>query len=188
MLLYFVSHIKCFHLDTWPKMKNEKKLECFLRIWALLLSTLLNYRSSHPEVFLRKGVLEICSKFTGEHPCRGGISITLNGNFIEITLRHGCSPVNLQHIFRTTFLKNTSGRLFLYAGDNTLKSKRELATDLCQQIELTSELKSDLWDVVDCGRKWFNLFNAGKCQLVSFDRCNNFAVDVKMGGSIFKEK
>ena len=25
------------------------------------------YRSSHPEVFLRKGVLKICSKFTGEH-------------------------------------------------------------------------------------------------------------------------
>ena len=27
------------------------------------------YRSSHPEVFLGKGVLKICSKFTGEHPC-----------------------------------------------------------------------------------------------------------------------
>ena len=27
------------------------------------------YRSSHPEVFLRKGALKICSKFTGEHPC-----------------------------------------------------------------------------------------------------------------------
>ena len=32
-------------------------------------------------------------------------------NFIEITLRHGCSPVNLLHNFRTPFLKNTSGRL-----------------------------------------------------------------------------
>ena len=30
-------------------------------------------------------------------------------NFIEITLWHGCSPVNLLHIFRTPFLKNTSG-------------------------------------------------------------------------------
>ena len=29
------------------------------------------------------------------------------------TLRHGCSPVNLPHIFRTTFLKNTAGRLLL---------------------------------------------------------------------------
>ena len=34
-------------------------------------------------------------------------------NFIEITLRHGCSPVNLLHIFRTPFAKNTSGRLLL---------------------------------------------------------------------------
>ena len=32
----------------------------------------------------------------------------------EITLRHGCSAVNLMHIFRTLFLKNTSGRLFLH--------------------------------------------------------------------------
>ena len=36
--------------------------------------------------------------------------------FIEIALRHGCSPVNLLHIFRTTFLKNTSGGLFLLCG------------------------------------------------------------------------
>ena len=41
------------------------------------------------------------------------ISIKLLCNFIEITLQHGCSPVNLLHIFRTPFLKNTSGRLLL---------------------------------------------------------------------------
>ena len=35
-------------------------------------------------------------------------------NFIEITLRHGCSPVNLLHIFRTPFTKNTSGQLLLF--------------------------------------------------------------------------
>ena len=35
------------------------------------------YRSSHPEVFLGKGVLKTCSKFTGEHPCRSVISIKL---------------------------------------------------------------------------------------------------------------
>ena len=35
------------------------------------------YRSSHPEVFLGKGVLKICSKFTGKHPCRITISIKL---------------------------------------------------------------------------------------------------------------
>ena len=39
------------------------------------------------------------------------ISIKLLCNFIEITLRHGCSPVNLLHIFRTPFRMNTSRRL-----------------------------------------------------------------------------
>ena len=68
------------------------------------------YRSSRPEVLLGKGVLKICSKFTGEHPCRSAISAKLLCNFIEIALRNGCSPVNLLHIFRTPFLlKNTSG-------------------------------------------------------------------------------
>ena len=65
------------------------------------------YTSSQLEVFLGKGVLKICSKFTGEHPCRNAISIKLLCNFIEITLRHGCCPVNLLHIFRTPFLRYT---------------------------------------------------------------------------------
>ena len=34
-------------------------------------------RSSPPELFLGKGVLKICSKFTGEHPCRSAISVKL---------------------------------------------------------------------------------------------------------------
>ena len=34
-------------------------------------------------------------------------------NFIEIALRHGCSHVELQHIFRKPFPKNTSGWLLL---------------------------------------------------------------------------
>ena len=58
-------------------------------------------------------VLEICSKFTGEYQCRSAISIKLQSNFIEIILCHTCSPVNLLHIFRTTFFRNTSGRLLL---------------------------------------------------------------------------
>ena len=34
-------------------------------------------------------------------------------NFIEITIRDGCSPLNLLHIFRTPFPKNTSGGMLL---------------------------------------------------------------------------
>ena len=46
-------------------------------------------RSSHPEVFLEKAVLKICSKFIGEHPCRSAISTKLLCSFIEIALWHG---------------------------------------------------------------------------------------------------
>ena len=36
------------------------------------------------------------SKYKGEHPCRSVISIKLESNFIEITLRNWCSPVTLE--------------------------------------------------------------------------------------------
>ena len=64
-------------------------------------------------MFLEKGVLKICSKFTGERPSRSAISIKLQSKFNEITLQHEYSPVNLLHIFITPFLKNISGSLLL---------------------------------------------------------------------------
>ena len=85
-------------------------------------------RSGRPGLFLRKGILKICSRFTGEHPCRSVISIKLLCNPVEIALQHGCSPVNLLHIFRTPFLKNTSVRPLL----NILKKK-----DVHVQVKLT---------------------------------------------------
>ena len=74
------------------------------------------YRNSHPEVVLRRGVLKICTKFTGEHPCRSVTSLKLQSSFIEIAFWHGCFPVNLLHIFRTTFPRNTSGWMLLHIG------------------------------------------------------------------------
>ena len=54
---------------------------------------------------------------------------------------------------------------------------------------MTSELESDLRDTVDCSKRWPVDFNAGKTQLVSFDRStNNGSIDMKMGGSILEEK
>ena len=70
-------------------------------------------RSSPPEVFLGKGLLEICIKFT-ENPRRSVISMRLFCNFIEIAIRHRCSPVNSLHIFITPFSKNTSEGLPLH--------------------------------------------------------------------------
>ena len=47
--------------------------------------------------------------------CRSVISIKMLYNFVEITLRYGFSPVNLWHIFRTLFCKNSTGGLLLNA-------------------------------------------------------------------------
>ena len=60
-------------------------------LWKMFIE-ITRFRRSHPDVFLRKGFLKTCSKITRELPCRGVISIKLLCNFIEIALRHGCSP------------------------------------------------------------------------------------------------
>ena len=78
-------------------------------------------RSTPPKLFLGKGVLKICSKHTGKHLCWTAILIKLRSNFIEITLRRGCFPVNLLHIFRTPLTKNTSRELLLWIADNSRK-------------------------------------------------------------------
>ena len=77
------------------------------------------FRSSHPEVFLEKAVLKICSKFTGEHPCRSAISIKLQSDVIEIALRHGCSPVNWSIFSEHLFLRTLLVGCFWYFTDHT---------------------------------------------------------------------
>ena len=57
-----------------------------------------------------------------------------------------------------------------------LYSKCDQASDLWQQFEFASELESDLRDTVDWGRKRLVDFNAGKTQLVLFDRSCNTAI------------
>ena len=54
---------------------------------------------------------QICSR-TLIGKCDFNKVLQLN-NFIEITLRHGCSLVNSLHIFRTPFSKITSGGMLL---------------------------------------------------------------------------
>ena len=85
-------------------------------------------------MFLGKGILKIYSKFTGKHLCRSAISIELQSNFIEITLRHGFSPVNLLHIFRTPFPNKTPGLLLL----TLAKEKKVLVTDEAVVQKLSS--------------------------------------------------
>ena len=109
-LNHFLSHL-VFFLTT---MLQSGKCIYFQEYMVLIKANLGTYRSSPPEVFLGKGA----------RPCRS--------NFIEITLRHVCFPVNLLHFFRTPLLKNTSGRLLLHLQIkynvyylNQLKSKKK---------------------------------------------------------------
>ena len=78
----------------------------------------------------------------------------------------------------------------IYPDDTTLYSKCDQTSYLWQQLELASELESDLWDIVDWGMKWLvDDFNAGKTQSVWFDQSNNtVAIDVKMDVSVLEEK
>ena len=72
-----------------------------------------------------------------------------------------------------TLLSDVICDIAIYADDATLYSKYDQASDLWQQLELASELGSDLRDAVDWGKKWLVDFNAGKTQLVSLDRSYN---------------
>ena len=77
----------------------------------------------------------------------------------------------------------------VYADGTTLYSKCDQASDLWQQLELASELESDLRDTVNWSRKWVVDFNAGKTQLVSFDWSKNTgAIDLKMDESFLEKK
>ena len=58
-----------------------------------------------------------------------------------------------------------------------------------QQLEFAFELESDLQDTVDWDRKQFVDFDAGKTQLVLFDKSNNNdAIDVKMDMPVLEKK
>ena len=98
-------------LHWWASTKLQRNLNTESKVFVTYNTAyfVIMYRSRHPEVVLEKDVLKICSKFTREHACRSVIC-----NFIEITLQQGCSPVNLLHIYRIPFSKNTSWCLLLH--------------------------------------------------------------------------
>ena len=65
------------------------------------------FRSSSPEVFSKKGTVQIRSEPTGEKTRRGAILTKPLCNFIEITPMHECAPENPHHIRKTSLPKRT---------------------------------------------------------------------------------
>ena len=142
---------KCFHaiLPHWLKL-TLWIMKAWIKESLKIESESCIVRSNHPEVFLGKGVLKICSKFTGEHWCRNGVSIKLPSKFIEITPRHGCSLVNLLHIFITPFPKNTSGRLLLHcikrsSWDKSIRSCKSTLLLYIQCLNQYPNLRQQSW-------------------------------------------
>ena len=63
------SHLHTFQIMTTPAYPPNYDHTCIHSNWITTI------RIIPPEVFLEEGVLKICSKFTGEHPCRSRVSI-----------------------------------------------------------------------------------------------------------------
>ena len=92
--------VQFFHM-AWKREDIPLRLAILRTSETIIERKSVNNRSSHPEV-LSKRYLKICSKFTGEHPCRSVILIKLQSNLLQI--------------FRTPFSKNISGWLLLQSG------------------------------------------------------------------------
>ena len=76
-------------------------------------SIISSFSASDNEIS-EKNMLNKQQRYFQKQPSRGVHRCSLLCNFIEIAFRHACSPVNLQHIFRTPFPKNTFEWLLLY--------------------------------------------------------------------------
>ena len=71
---YIAQVIEALPENTTATVRQNKETELMLKLQTT--------RSGHPEVFLRKSVLKICSKFTGKHSCQSVISIKLQSTLI----------------------------------------------------------------------------------------------------------
>ena len=78
--------------------------------------------------------------------------------WIEITFRHGYSPVRFLHVFRTPFLKNTSGQVLLEVGPH-VKKKSAVITFLHYTKVFRTAISKHL--------KWMIMKHQQKCSFQS---------------------
>ena len=116
-------------------MKYSVTPEKLFALWNLLtfwkLTHCLIFKAAAQRCSLGKLFWKYATKSQENTNCRSAISVKQQKNFVEITLRHGCSPANLLHVFRTTFLKNLSGWLLL---------------DICTSQASSTFSKMSFWD------------------------------------------
>ena len=138
-------------------------------------SSLMDFQVRYLTLFLLFSVLD--GKSSQEYPVKAGVP---QGSILGPTLFL---------LYINDLPDDIVCDISIYADDTTLCSNYDQASDLWQQLELASELESDLQDAVDWGKKYLVNFIAGKTQLVLFDLSNNTgSIDVKMDGSVLEEK
>ena len=134
-------------------------------------------------MFLRKAVLKICSKYTGEHSCRSVISIQLSCNSIEIALQHGCSSVNFLHTFRTLFSRNTSGGAASVTASSTvlrrvhLKNAMDLLDNHYQNFNKGFNSSGNtiiFLSTLNITRKRLNIYDKAPHKHPRFIRCKSY--------------
>ena len=109
---------------------------------------------------------------------------------IQLMLEFLKDPFLILHLSYYTLMilsDDVTCSIAIYA-DDTIYPKCDQASDLWQQVELASELESNLQNTADWGRKWLVDFNPGKTQQVLFDQSNTGVIGVKMDGSVLEEK
>ena len=118
MKYYFENRlISTFEFRFTGSLKNEMTYKPSKYIWWR--SDMLKLTSESLIYF------EVRVIYIQKQPPRGVLKKRCSENMQKIlALRHGCSPVNLLHIFRTPFPRNTSGWLLLYICITRFKNLR----------------------------------------------------------------
>ena len=119
----------------------------------------LLFRSSHRRGSVRKCVFRNFAKFTGKHLCQSlffnKVAVLRPATLLKKRLWHRCFPVKFAIFLRTTFLQNTSGRLFLFfkyhsifyeqKQDMTLREKRPYSELFWSTF---SRIRTECWEML----------------------------------------
>ena len=82
-------------------------------LWRLALNAFK--QTQPPKVFLRKGVLKICSKFAGEHPCQSVISVKLQSSENTFSQEHLWVAAFVLKALRVTLVATSTKQNIIYA-------------------------------------------------------------------------
>ena len=147
---------------TYLKKPGRYVSVCMTFLWTPVMKGLTNKALKQPiRGVLSKRCSENMQQIYRRTYMRNVISTKMQSNFIEIKLRHGCSPVNLLHIFKTSFLNNTSGGVLL----KNLRRLRSLYKWNCFFINECTEPKTKIlgdFAYITCyKRKYTKLYTQG---------------------------